>query len=195
MGTVWGRCGGGVRHGSTPGSRARAPARVPTRQPRSAPQHSQRTLAGLGAAAADAQVVVAPARPNVPQVQLLRRRCGGCGRSAALGALRVCGRRRVEGRRARSGRERGWESACLSQLTQRKVQRQLLLNKPARAATAQQLALHPHPPLVASVSKKPLVTVSSGQLSSRMMGVGGCSSTAARMVAWARGERGSGGRG
>lgn len=34
-------------------------------------------------------------------------------------------------------------------------------------------------PLVASVSKNPLLTVSSGQLSSRMMGVGGCSSWAA----------------
>lgn len=43
------------------------------------------------------------------------------------------------------------------------------------------------PPLVASVSKKPLDTVSSGQLSSRMMGVGGCSRRAAAGRAGVRG--------
>ena len=133
---------------------------------------------------------------HVPQVKLLhcrsRRRCSAARR--ALGPLRIC----------------AGAACCVGLVGCGKASKHMLhAGSPSQQRAGNQVpagagrhgtapspghpkttARQPHPaphqpptppsPLVASVSKKPLLTVSSGQLSSRMMGVGGASRRAAR---------------
>jgi hypothetical protein len=71
-------------------------------------------------------------------------------------------------------------AGCIAFGARVRLQEHMLENGQAAGSEA-------HPPLVASCSKKPLLTVSRGQLSSRMIGVGGVSRRAAGEAGQGRG--------